>query len=140
LISFISQFFHFHFYNKFDETYQFFPCKKAYYVKRQDFSKFYFENCPFSFLSRYEAEPEPESEPEPNHNLSKVRNTDHHILRQSVFSVLRFSFKKLLLVENPDHLIKDLSPEYPGEAEFLLERLQQSHLRVRLLHQLLLIK
>ncbi len=29
--------FSFTFYNKFDDTYQFIPCKKAYYVERQDF-------------------------------------------------------------------------------------------------------
>jgi hypothetical protein len=33
---FYSTFFSFKFYNKFDETYQFFLCKKACYVKRQD--------------------------------------------------------------------------------------------------------
>jgi hypothetical protein len=33
------KFFSFTFYNKFDETYQFFPCKKAYNVKRKDFFK-----------------------------------------------------------------------------------------------------
>ncbi len=49
LISFI--------YNKYDETYQFFSCNKAYYVKRQDFSKNCFEHCVFYVL---DTDPEPE--------------------------------------------------------------------------------
>jgi hypothetical protein len=41
------KFFHSHFYNKFDETYQFFPCKKAYHVQRQDFFQIFLKNCAF---------------------------------------------------------------------------------------------
>ena len=39
----------FTFYNKFDETYQFIPRNKAYYVKGQDFSKFFFKTVFFMF-------------------------------------------------------------------------------------------
>jgi hypothetical protein len=38
----VSQKFTHTLYNKFDETYQFFPCKKACYEKRQDFFQFFF--------------------------------------------------------------------------------------------------
>ncbi len=47
LISFILTFVSFKFYNKFYETYQFFPCKKAYYVKGKIFSKKCIENRAF---------------------------------------------------------------------------------------------
>ncbi len=57
LISFIKLFFHSHFTKKFDETYKFFPCKKAYYVKRQDFIKKFFDKFAFYGL---DMEPEPE--------------------------------------------------------------------------------
>ncbi len=53
-------FFSFTFYNKFDKTYQFFPCKKAYYVKRQEFQKNLFEK-----FAVYGLDMEPEPEPEP---------------------------------------------------------------------------
>jgi hypothetical protein len=54
LISFIfDNIFSLTFYNKFDETSQFFPCKIAYCVKRQDF----FEKTAFYSL---DTEPEPE--------------------------------------------------------------------------------
>jgi hypothetical protein len=43
-------------YNKFFVTYQFFPCKKAYYVKNQQISNIIFENRAFYGL---DTEPEP---------------------------------------------------------------------------------
>jgi hypothetical protein len=48
-------FFSFTFYNKFDETYQFFPCKKILDVKRQDFFQLIF---PTAFYG-LDTEPEP---------------------------------------------------------------------------------
>jgi hypothetical protein len=39
---FLFDFLHLTFYNKFDKTYQFFPCKKVYYVKRQDFFQIFY--------------------------------------------------------------------------------------------------
>jgi hypothetical protein len=45
-------------FNKFDETYTFFPCKKAYYIKRQDFSKNFLLSCAF-----YGVDMDPEPEP-----------------------------------------------------------------------------
>jgi hypothetical protein len=44
-------FFHSHFILNFDETYPFFSCKKAYYVKRQDF----LENCVSTVYCRHGA-------------------------------------------------------------------------------------
>jgi hypothetical protein len=63
-------FFSFTFYKKIDETCQFFHCKKAYNVKRQDFFQKIILCCAFYGLDT-ESEPEPllvksrDSEPEP---------------------------------------------------------------------------
>jgi hypothetical protein len=59
LISFIKNF-SFAFYNKFVEIYKLSPCKTAYKVKRQKFSKSFFEKFAFCGL---DIELEPESEP-----------------------------------------------------------------------------
>jgi hypothetical protein len=63
------------FYNKFVEIYKLFPCKTAYYVKRQkNFQNFFF----IIFFSGLDMELEPEPEPQlfkignRNHNFSKV--------------------------------------------------------------------
>ncbi len=52
LISFILTFFSFTFDNKLDETYQFSACKKAYYVKRQEFSNNFFKTVLFMDQNR----------------------------------------------------------------------------------------
>ncbi len=64
-ISFITKF-SVTFYDKFDETCKFFPCKQAYYVKRQDFFQNFWENCAF-----YGVGTEPEPEPELNRTVKR---------------------------------------------------------------------
>jgi hypothetical protein len=60
MISLISDFFSFTFYNKFDKTYQFFPCKKALNVKKARFFPIFFLNYAF-----YGLDTGPKQEPEP---------------------------------------------------------------------------
>ncbi len=82
--------------NKFDETYQFFPCKKANYVNRQDFGQKKFENCAFYGLGRYgagtitcqksEGEPEPELVKSRKNGTAKIVMVSQHCLGQPFFN------------------------------------------------------
>ncbi len=68
LISFI-QHFSFTFYDKFDETCQFFPCKKSLLRKKARFFPNFLGNCAFYGLG---TEPEPEPEP----NITVIRSLE----------------------------------------------------------------
>jgi hypothetical protein len=71
LITFIKKKISFTFFNKFVQNYKLFPCKTAYYAKRQKSSKIFLVKFAFYGLDK-ELEPEPELFKSRNRNFSKV--------------------------------------------------------------------